>query len=189
VISGPSGSGKTTLAEALAKDKRLSSRLTKSISATTRPKRTGERQGRDYFFLSRRDFLKRRRKKKILEWTRYLGYYYGTPREFVEKKLAQGVSVVSCLDSRGVAQLKRLYPKDIRTIFVVPPSLAELEKRIIRRSPKLAQKEIKNRLRLARQELFLADRYDYRIINTKFAQALKEVKSIVRKELGAAKRA
>ena len=183
-FTGPSGSGKTTLAEALVKDKQLAPRLAKSISVTTRPKRTGERQGEDYFFLSRQEFLKERQAKKILEWTRYLGYYYGTPRQFVEKKLAQGESLVFCLDSRGVAQLKKVYPLDVRTIFVVCPSLAELEQRIERRSPQIARAEIKRRLRLAKQELSLARGYDFRIINTKFSQALKDLKKIVREELG-----
>jgi guanylate kinase len=185
VISGPSGSGKTTLAQALVKDKRLAPRLAKSISVTTRPRRAGERQGRDYFFLGRKEFLKKRRVKKILEWTRYLGYYYGTPREFVERKLALGKSMVFCLDSRGVAQLKKIYPEQLRTIFVIPPSLAELEQRIIRRSPKIARDEIKKRLRLAQRELSLAGRYDFRIINTRFSQALKDLKKIVIEELSA----
>ena len=188
VISGPSGSGKTTLAAALVQDKQLAPRLAKSISVTTRPKRTGEREDEDYFFLSREEFLQQRRAKKILEWTRYLGYYYGTPREFVEKKLAQGKSMVLSLDSRGVSQLRKLYPGDIRTIFVVPPSLAELEQRITRRSAKVAPGEIKKRLRLARRELSLADRYEYRIVNTKFTQALKDLKKIVAKELRLVKR-
>jgi len=183
VISGPSGSGKTTLAAALVKDKGLASRLAKSISVTTRPRRAGERQGQDYFFLSRQDFLGQRRDKKILEWTRYLGYYYGTPREFVEGKLVQGKSVVFCLDSRGVAQLSKLYPEDIRTIFVIPPSLVELEQRIKRRTPQVTRGEIKKRLRLARRELSLADSYDHRIVNTKLAQALEDLKKIVRREL------
>ena len=184
VISGPSGSGKTTLAAALVKDKGLAPRLAKSISVTTRPRRAGERQGLDYFFLRRQDFLRQRREKKILEWTRYLGYYYGTPREFVEGKLALGESVVFCLDSRGVAQLSRLYPEDTCTIFVIPPSLAELEQRIKRRSPQVARREVKNRLRLARRELSLADSYDYRIVNTKFSRALEDLKRIVREKLG-----
>jgi guanylate kinase len=185
VISGPSGSGKTTLAQALVKDKRLAPRLAKSISVTTRPRRAGERQGRDYFFLGRKEFLKKRRVKKILEWTRYLGYYYGTPREFVERKLALGKSMVFCLDSRGVAQLKKIYPEQLRTIFVIPPSLAELEQRIIRRSPKIARDEIKKRLRLAQRELSLAGRYDFRIINIRFSQALDALRKIVIEELGA----
>jgi guanylate kinase len=185
VISGPSGSGKTTLAQALVKDKRLAPRLAKSISVTTRPRRAGERQGRFYFFLGRKEFLKKRRVKKILEWTRYLGYYYGTPREFVERKLALGKSMVFCLDSRGVAQLKKIYPEQLRTIFVIPPSLAELEQRIIRRSPKIARDEIKKRLRLAQRELSLAGRYDFRIINIRFSQALDALRKIVIEELGA----
>ena len=187
VISGPSGSGKTTLAEALVKDKQLAPRLVQSISVTTRPKRPGERQGEDYFFLSRQDFLRQRRGKKILEWTRYLGYYYGTPGEFVENQLAQGKSVVFCLDSRGVSQLRKIYPEDIRTIFVIPPSLVELEQRIKRRSSQVTPGEIKRRLRLARHELSLADKYDYRIANTQFAQALSDLKKIFREELGPVK--
>ena len=183
IISGPSGSGKTTLAQALVKDKKLTSRLTKSISATTRPKRAGEREGRDYFFLSRSEFLKKRRLKKILEWTRYLGYYYGTPREFVERKLDRGASVVFCLDYRGVAQLKKIYPEEVRTIFVIPPSLAELEQRILKRSPQIGGDEINRRLRLAKGELSLAARYDFRITNTRFPQALKDLKKVVINEL------
>lgn len=187
VISGPSGSGKTTLAAALVNDKGLAPRLAKSISATTRPKRTGEREGRDYFFLDRKEFLRRLSRKKILEWTKYLGYYYGTPAEFVENKLARGKSVVFCLDFKGVCQLKKLYPTDVRTIFVIPPSLTELKQRIVKRSPGVGRKEIEGRLRLAGGELSLAESYDYRVINTKFSQALKDLKKIIKIELGAAK--
>ncbi len=183
VISGPSGSGKTTLAEALLKDKQLAPRLVQSVSLTTRPKRPGERQGEDYFFLGKQDFLRLRREKKILEWTRYLGYYYGTPGEFVENQLARGKSMVFCLDSRGVSQLRKIYPEDIRTIFVIPPSLVELEHRITRRSSQVTREEIKKRLRLARHELSLADKYDYRVANTQFAQALSDLKKIFREEL------
>lgn len=183
VISGPSGSGKTTLAAALVKDKWLRARLVKSVSVTTRPRRMNERQKRDYFFLSRKEFFRLRQAKKILEWTKYLGYYYGTPADFVEKKLAQGKSVVLCLDFQGVLQLKEFYPKHIRTIFVIPPSPAELEQRIKKRSPKVARQEIKKRLQLARPELSLADKYDYRIVNAKFTQALVHLKKIVKKEL------
>ena len=86
VISGPSGSGKTTLRDCLLKDKKVKSLFAKSVSFTTREKRTAEIEGRDYFYISEKEFKKKLRAKKILEWTKYLGYYYATPRDFVSQR-------------------------------------------------------------------------------------------------------
>ncbi len=183
LISGPSGSGKTTLATALIKDKRFASKLARSVSATTRKKRYGEKDGRDYFFVSRQDFLRRRNSKKILEWTQYLGYYYGTPKEFVEGKLASGKSLVMCLDYRGLLQLKKFYARQLRTIFIIPPSIGELRRRIISRCPNIALKEIRRRLNVAKKELKFAGKYDYRLVNKQVKRALSDLKKIVQKEL------
>ncbi|MBU0709962.1 MAG: guanylate kinase, partial [Candidatus Omnitrophica bacterium] len=99
VISGPSGSGKTTLRDKLLEDQELIREgLTKSVSLTTRPRREGERNRQDYSFITEKQFKLKLKGKKILEWTKYLGYHYATPRDFVEQQLKRGKSVILCLD-------------------------------------------------------------------------------------------
>jgi len=179
VISGPSGSGKTTLAERLLKDKKTGKRLTKSISLTTRPKRTGEVNGRDYFFISDRQFKKYLRAKKILEWTKYLKFYYATPKDFLEKQLTQGKRVLLCLDIKGALKIKRMYPAEAVTIFILPPSLPELQKRIRQRCAKTKQEEINKRIRLASKEITASDKFDYQLLNKDLPQVLKELSIII----------
>jgi guanylate kinase len=182
VISGPSGSGKTTLLSALIKSDDLRARLVKSVSLTTRPKRSGERQGKDYFFISRRQFISRLRSQKILEWTRYLGYYYGTPKGLVDKALSRGKNIGLCLDLKGALKIKKLYPQSV-AIFIAPPALAELKSRIKKRCQKISAKELMLRLARAKTELRQGNKYDYRLVNKKFDQTLKRLKSIVLKEI------
>ena len=110
VISGPSGSGKTTLAQSLLKDRKLKKKIARSVSFTTRPKRSGEKNRKDYFFIGKNDFKEKLKSKKILEWTRYLGYYYGTAKDFFEAQLVKSKAVVLCLDLKGAARIKKLYP-------------------------------------------------------------------------------
>ena len=98
VVSGPSGSGKTSLAHSLLAGARLKGKVIKSVSLTTRKKRTGEREGKDYFFASEAEFKRLLKAKKILEWTRYLGYYYGTPKSFIDRQLKKGKNILLCLD-------------------------------------------------------------------------------------------
>lgn len=183
VISGPSGSGKTTLVNRLLKDKDLKHKLVKSISFTTRPRRLGERNGRDYFFISAREFRKQRRQEKILEWTKYLGYYYGTPKNFIEKQLRKPRRILLCLDLKGAFKIKRIHPENTVTIFVNPPSLETLNKRILKRCNKTKKDEIQKRLRLAKRELLASSRYDYCILNKKLPQAIKELKEIILREI------
>ena len=187
VISGPSGSGKTTLAEALLKDTRLKRRLVRSVSFTTRPRRTGERTGRDYFFIAEKEFRRNLADKKILESTNYLGYYYGTPKSFVERQLKKAKGVLLCLDYNGARRLKRLYPRHTVTIFVMPSSLETLGQRIRGRCNRTAKEEIQKRLLLARQELLRAKAYDYRLVNEELPVAIGELKTIVLAEMKKAK--
>ncbi len=182
VISGPSGSGKTTLAGKLLKDAQLKNKLTRSISFTTRPKRSIEKEGKDYFFLNESRFRAGRDKKKILEWTRYLGYYYGTPKHFVEQRVKAGKSVVLCLDVKGACRVKKLYPDTAVTIFVLPPSVKELHHRIKGRCL-TAHEEIKKRLSLVDKELAAAKRYDYRILNRDLEVTVKKLKGILIREI------
>ncbi|MFH0935871.1 MAG: guanylate kinase [Candidatus Omnitrophota bacterium] len=182
VVSGPSGSGKTTLVARLARDKGFRNRLIKSVSFTTRRSRPGEKRGRDYLFISEKEFKLRRKEQKILEWTRYLGYYYATPKEPVECWLRQGQSVILCLDLKGARRIRRVYPKEAVTIFIIPPSLAELRARIEKRC-RTATRELKQRLRLAQDELAGSREYDYTVANSNFSQALKELKGIILGEI------
>jgi guanylate kinase len=184
VISGPSGSGKTTLAQNLIKSPELKERLARSISFATRPKRAGEIDGKDYFFITERQFKQRLKAKKILEWTKYLGYYYATPKDFIEKQLKNSKHITLCLDLRGALKIKRLYPKNTVMIFVIPPSLEELRKRIQKRSNQTKKTEIHQRLKLAKQELLAANRYDYRLVNKDLGQVINQLKKIILNKIG-----
>ncbi len=186
VVCGPSGSGKSTLVGGLLRDRQLRKRLVKSVSFTTRPKRCGEKEGKDYFFIGNKVFKARLSAKKILEWTRYLGYYYGTPREFVEEHLRKGRNIILCLDFRGVLQLKRILPRSTVTIFILPPSVAALRPRIRERCHLTKEGEIRQRLRLAKRELALAPKFDYRLRNKNLKQTTKALKKIILGEIGAA---
>ncbi len=182
IISGPSGSGKTTLLTRLIQDKKIGKFLLKSRSVTTRPKRLGEKQGKDYFFVTGDEFKGLLKAKKILEWTRYLGYYYGTPKALVEERIKKGKHLGLCLDLKGARVLKRIYPHNTITIFVLPPSLSVLKTRIEGRCRETNQKEVMQRLRLAQGELLAASKFDYCILNQNLRVALKELKKIFLKE-------
>jgi guanylate kinase len=183
VVSGPSGSGKTTLLEGLLRYKELRRRLVQSVSFTTRPKRSGERQAREYFFISAEQFRQKQKAKKILEWTKYLGYYYATPRDFIEERVNEGRHVILCLDLKGALKIRRLYPERSVTIFIIPPSITALRERIKGRCNKTRQEEIRQRLRLARQELAASCRYDYCLENKDLRETLKGLRGIILKEI------
>jgi len=182
VISGPSGSGKTTLLTSLIQDKKIAKTLVKSCSVTTRKKRSRETEAQEYFFVTPGEFKGLLKAKKILEWTRYLGYYYGTPKGPLEEQLKRGKNVGLCLDLKGARILKKLYPQNTVTVFVLPPSLEVLKERIQNRCRHTAQKEVTQRVQLARRELKAADKFDYCILNQKLAVALGELKNIYLQE-------
>jgi guanylate kinase len=181
VISGPSGSGKSTLVQRALGDKGLKKILARSVSFTTRPLRSGERNGKDYFFISASDFKEKLRAKKILEWTRYLGYYYGTPMDFIEEQLRRGRSIALCLDFKGAVRVKRLFPRETVTVFVMPGSLEDLPQRIQKRCAKTKQEEIRRRLALAKKEVKNSSRYDFVVINKELKHAVRELVGIIKK--------
>ena len=183
VLSGPSGSGKTTLRDLLLKEKSLKKIFVKSVSLTTRPKRLGERNGRDYFFINEEAFLGLRKNKRILEWTRYLGYYYGTKKDLLDAGLKQKKSILLCLDFKGAQRIKRLYPKDAVTIFIIPPSIKELRKRIEGRSVGTREDEILKRISCAEAELKNISKYDYSLKNINLFKAVKEIENIILKSV------
>ncbi len=183
VVSGPSGSGKTTLVNRLLKDRDLKGKLRRSVSFTTRPRRLIEKEGRDYFFINKSEFRRNLKAKKILEWTRYLGYYYATPRDFVDKQLSLGKSIILCLDTVGARRIKEFYPRDSRTIFIKPPSLNRLKQRIEGRREKSGERGIGKRLGLARSELLLSKKYDYCLVNDVLAKASARLKDVIKSEI------
>lgn len=178
VISGPSGSGKTTLIKNLLKDKGLTNTLVKSVSFTTRPKRANEKNRRDYFFITPQRFKALLRGKKIIEWTRYLGYYYGTPKDYLDGELRKGGHIVLCLDTNGAQKIKNIYPANSISIFILPPKIEALKERIRSRS-RIKKENLLERLKLAKKEIALSQHYDYKIMNDNLQLALKEVKDII----------
>ncbi len=183
VVSGPSGSGKTTLVNKVLTHRSLKDLLKKSVSFTTREKRSNEVEGLDYFFISKQDFEVLRKRKKILEWTSYLGYYYGTAKDYIEAQLGKSCGLIFCLDIKGAKQIKKIYPKQSVTIFILPPSIEVLSDRIKNRCQKTLETEILQRVKLASKEIAQKDKFDYTIINDDLDLATEQLKDIVIQEL------
>ncbi|MFV0439741.1 MAG: guanylate kinase [Lachnospirales bacterium] len=158
IISGPSGSGKGTIVKLLDKEK-----YALSISMTTREPRKGEVHGKDYFFVSKEKFVELRKNKEFLEHVEFCGNMYGTPRSYVRDKVNEGKFVILEIDVFGALQIKELYPNSV-LVFVVPPSMEELRKRLTGRGTEDEQ-TIERRLRRASDEIEVVDKYDYIIIN------------------------
>lgn len=176
VISAPSGSGKTTLCKRLLKECK---NLVFSRSLTTRPARKGERNKKDYIFISKKEFMEYRRAGKFLEWARVFGNYYGTPEEFVEKKLAEGKDAVLVIDVQGAFQVKAKRPGAV-LIFILPPSLEEVRNRLIVRKTD-QPRQIKLRLKVAAREIAKAKEYDYVVVNDDLDAAVSRLKEIINK--------
>lgn len=177
VVSSPSGGGKTTLGNIILKSLPA---LTRSISMTTRLPRNGERHGRDYFFTTAAEFLRLRKKKGFLESANVFGKLYGTPLAFVESKRRQGKDVLLLIDVQGAKQVKRHCGEAV-LVFVMPPSLKELKTRLKKRSTD-SPREILKRLKIAKQEIAQAKRYDYVVVNKNLKNAAAELKTIIRAE-------
>ena len=174
IITAPSGTGKTTLLKPLmAADPRLRF----SISYTTRPRRPSEVDGQDYFFVSPAEFRRFRDQGALAEWVEQFGYGYGTSREWVLDMLHKGGDLIFDLDSRGARALKNEFPQGT-LIFILPPSLEELERRLQGRGG-LDPEELARRLANGRAELQEALWYDYLVINDDQATALSHLQAII----------
>ena len=174
IISAPSGTGKSTLCKRLIADL---GGACYSVSVTTRKPRRGEVKGKDYFFVSREDFKEKVNRGELAEWALVHGHYYGTPRDFLERNLKRGKDVILDIDVRGAAKLKKMYPEAV-SIFLIPPSFSELEKRL-RGRRKNSEKSVKKRLKNALGEIRRIKNYDYLVINDRLVDALRELKCIV----------
>ncbi len=177
ILSAPSGSGKTTV---LGKVLGLDPRCVRSISATTRPPRRGERNGRDYRFLSREQFRRMQARGGFLEQARILGHRYGTPRAPIARAIRAGKDVLLGIDVQGALQLRR-GRLPVTTIFLLPPSLGVLRRRLRRRGTETPA-QIRARLRLARREMREVKRYDYAVVNDRLEEAVQAVQAILRAE-------
>lgn len=177
VLSGPSGSGKTTLVDRLIATCPV--RLVKAISATTRPPRTGEVEGRNYYFLSPEEFEWRRKNGEFLECAEVhaSGYWYGTLKSELQRAKEEGGWALLEIDVQGALRVMELYP-DAVTIFLLTPSEAEYERRLRARGTE-SPEVIRRRMETARRELQLADRYRYQVKNEDLDQAVREISEIL----------
>lgn len=173
VISGPSGVGKGTLVNAL---KARRPDVTESVSCTTRAPRKGETHGKEYFFLSREEFLRRIDEKDFLEYDEHFGNYYGTPKSFVLEKLKEK-SVILEIDVVGALNAKREIPESV-LIMIAPPSVEELKRRLTGRGTE-TDEAIANRLARLEYELSQRDKYDYVVVNDDLERALQEIEKIL----------
>jgi len=174
VISGPSGAGKGTVVKALPSDYAL------SISATTRSPRPGETHGKEYFFVSKNELEKMQAEDDLLEYAEYAGNFYGTPRKYVEEQISMGKIVILEIEVVGALQVKEKLPEAV-LIFIVPPTLAELERRLVGRNTEEAD-VVEYRLNRAVEEVGLVSTYDYLVVNDNIPDAVRKIKTIVNAE-------
>ncbi len=173
VVSGPSGVGKTTLIDRLLAIDPLTRR---SITATTRPPRTGEVEGRDYFFVSRARF-EAMKSGELVEWAEVHGESYGVPRSYLDRERAAGHDVILNIDIQGGDRVKQVFPNAVM-VFILPPSFAALETRLRGRGD-VPEEEAAVRLANARTELTAAARYEYLVVNDDLNRAAAELAAIV----------
>lgn len=178
VISSPSGAGKSTIARTLMdRDQQISL----SVSVTTRPRRQSEIEGVHYHFVSQREFERLRDSDLLLEWAQVHGNYYGTPREAVETAMGEGRDMLFDIDWQGAQQLQEKMSADVVSIFILPPTMAELQSRLHRRAED-TEEVIQTRLNNSRAEIAHWREYDYVIVNDDLNSAFDAVQSIVKAE-------
>lgn len=184
IISGPSGVGKGTLRAQVMKDMGLN--LIYSISLTTRKIRPGELDGVDYHFVSEKVFKDNIASGNLLEYTRFVDHYYGTPKDQEERWRSEGKNVILEIEVNGAKKVMDACGDDKPvSIFILPPSFDELEKRIRHRSTE-GEEVIKERLAKARRELSLAKNYKYTVVNDSIEKATAEIHEIIRREIASA---
>ena len=178
VLSSPSGAGKTSIARSLlTRDKEINM----SVSATTRPRRPGEAEGKDYYFVDEEKFKTDINKGLFLEYARVFDHYYGTPLGMMQKLLSSGCDVLFDIDWQGTQQIKAKARDDLVSIFVLPPSTAELEKRLITRAQDSAE-VVAGRMARAADEMSHYPEYDYIIVNHDLDQSIDAVHTILKAE-------
>jgi guanylate kinase len=178
VLSSPSGAGKTTLSRMLIAE---TPGLKMSVSATTRPRRPGEVEGNDYYFIDQKRFDSMVANGELLEWATVFENRYGTPRAPVEAALAAGNDVLFDIDWQGTQQLRSRSPSDVVSVFILPPSVSALEQRLHTRAQD-SEEVIRARMKKAGDEMSHFDAYDYIVVNDDIGTAFEAVKSVLRAE-------
>ena len=180
IMSGPSGVGKGAIRKKVMEDESL--KLWFSVSMTTRSIRPGEENGREYFFVSKEEFKKTLHEGGLLESNQYVNNYYGTPKAKVEEMREKGYNVMLEIDVNGAEQvMKAIGKENVVSIFILPPSMEELETRIRGRSTE-SEEIVQKRLAKARKELPFKKDYRYHVINDSLERCAEEIKSIIKKE-------
>lgn len=175
VLSGPSGCGKDTVLKNLIEQH---PGIEHSVSATTRQPREGDRHGVDYYFISKEEFENHIANNGLLEYTQYIGEYYGTLRSEVDNRIEKGITCVLVIEVEGAANVKKIYP-GCTTVFILPPSMEELERRLRGRASEGEDRVLK-RLERAREEMKCAGSYDYQIVNDDAQVCADEIYEILR---------
>lgn len=174
VVSGFSGAGKGTLMKKLLK---RYDNYALSISATTRAPREGETDGKEYFFVTKEQFEKMRDERKLIEYAQYVNNYYGTPKEYVEQKMAEGKDVILEIEIQGALKVKKRFP-DALLLFVTPPSAEELRRRLVGRGTETLE-VINARLARAAEEASGMEAYDYLLINDDLDRCVEEMHQLI----------
>ena len=177
VISGPSGVGKNTIADILI-DKGYG---IYSVSVTTRGIREGEKEGRDYFFVSKEEFDKNIEEDNFLEYAQYGDNYYGTLKSYVFDNINSGINVIAVVDIQGAINIENIFPEAV-LIFIMPPSFEELEKRLRGRGTD-SEKAILKRLDIAKREMDFSSHYDYVVVNNTVDECVNDIIDIIDKEV------
>ena len=178
ILSAPSGCGKETVFQAI---KKLRNDVVESVSATTRKPREGEVEGVNYYFKSESDFQLMVVNDELLEYARYNNCYYGTPISGVEKAINDGKICFLIIDVQGAQSILKVRP-DAVSIFLLPPSLEVLEKRLVNRSTNDIE-DVKNRMKIAQREIDMAPLYKYMVVNDDLDECVKTINNIINKEL------
>lgn len=176
IVSSPSGAGKTTIVDAVLKRNKTVARV---VTATTRAPRIGEKDGIDYHFWTIKQFEQAIKKGQMLEWAQVHTHYYGIPKKSVEDLLKKGICPILVIDVQGARTMLKEYP-DAATVFIVPPSLKELKKRILGRNDNTQDIEI--RLETAKKEMLELEHYNYALLNDDLAEAVDKMAGIVAAE-------
>ena len=174
IVSAPSGAGKTSICDALIKSDK---NIVYSVSTTTRNPRKGEKNGREYFFVSDNEFKNMVKKKMFVEWAKVHDHFYGTSKKVLEQTLSKGKDILLDIDVQGAVKIKKQY-KDALMIFITTPTLKILKERLIKRN-KDSMDVIKTRVANAKKELTYLPKYDYLIFNDKLDESIKNVKSVI----------
>lgn len=176
VISGPSGVGKTTIIKKLLEDEKLKNKLLFSVSYTTREKRANEIEGKDYFFVSKEKFLRLIESGEMLEWAEVHGNMYGTPKANLYEALRQNRILLLDVDVQGAEAIKQKIGKECILIFIKPPSIKELKRRITQRKD---TKDIERRIKKAKEEIEKSNIFDFVVLNDDLEKATEEIRKII----------